>query len=105
MDGWLKNNGLPLVGGLVTSAIAYGVLSSDITTLKKEYDKRGQYIPQVIMLKAKVDYLTDESIRTRVVWDKLDNTLDTLNTTLIVQQGEIKNLKEDVNDIKQAVVK
>lgn len=105
MENWFKTNGIVLAVYLITGSIAYGSLEAAVSTLKKTAEDRAGYVPQFIAMQSEVMHLREESIRTRNVWVKLDNTLDTLNGTMLLQGSEITALKEDVKEIKKAVVK
>ena len=104
MDGWSKANIITVIGLLISGGTAYGVLNSKVQEVYIKQAQNAKYVTQFIEVKTELTYLKEESSRTRAIWEKLDNTLDALNNTLVRQGGEIQALKETVNDIKKAVV-
>lgn len=104
MEGWSKANVITIVTLLLSGGTAYGVMNSKVNEIYIKQTHNAKYIPEFIQVKTELVYLKEESARTRQVWGKLDNTLDSLNNTLIRQGGEIQALKETVNDIKKVVV-
>ncbi|AUR92106.1 TMhelix containing protein [Vibrio phage 1.188.A._10N.286.51.A6] len=101
----LKNNGVNLIVLLLSGAVIYGTLSAEVKAMKAEQDRREPYLAKFIHLQGTVSHVQDEQFRNRRVWEKLDGTLNALNTTLSIQGVEIKALQSDVEEIKKAVVK
>ncbi|AUR97273.1 coil containing protein [Vibrio phage 1.238.A._10N.261.52.F10] len=100
-----KQNAMGIASAVIGVAVVYGALSAEVNAMKAEQDKRAVYISQFIQLRSDFRHIENEQERNRAVWGKLDGTLNALNTTLSIQGVEISQLKQDVEEIKEAVVR
>ena len=112
MENFLRNNGLAIVVYIALLAAAYGDLTAKLSTVKQVQDDSQVLIAEFIELKSTVKYMDEEVMRARSVLIKLDDLLNQLDKTLVRQEGaltsqgqSINALQEDMEIIKQAVVK
>jgi uncharacterized protein HemX len=112
MENFFKNNGLAILVYITLLAVAYGDVTAKLAKVVKVQESSQSVIAEFIELKSTVKYMDEEVMRARSVLIKLDDLLNQLDKTLVRQEGaltsqgqSINALQEDMEIIKQAVVK